>query len=292
MTRVGMIGLGHMGAPIARRLLEAGFEVQAYNRSVSKALELEKVGATVAESPAQAAIGAGVVVSSLLDDASMLELLERPDGLLSGMAANAVHVCTTTISPSCAVVLARLHNAAGQRFLAAPVIGRPPAAEAGTLIVLAAGAEGALHDAREVLESFCSRIIEAGGDPGSAYTTKLAVNFFIAAMIELFGEAFAFTAKADIAPEPIRELLATMLAHPAIAEYLSRVSETRFDEAGFEAATGLKDVRLMLQRAEELGAPLPYAEIVRDRLRTAVAEGMGTCDWSVIAEMARRQAGL
>lgn len=292
MTRIAMIGLGHMGAPIARNLLKAGYETRVYNRSSVKAQALRSAGATVTETPAEAAAGAELVISSLLDDASMLELLERPDGLLAGMAPRAVHVCTTTISPDCALELGRLHAAAGQRFLAAPVIGRPPAAEAGKLIVLAAGSEDALDDARPVLEAFSSRIIEAGSDGAAAYTMKLAVNFFIVAMIELFGEAFAFTAKAEIAPEPMRDLLATMIAHPAIAEYLARVAETRFDEAGFEATTGLKDVRLMLQRAEALGAPLPYAAVVRDRLIAAVDDGMGARDWSVIAEMARRDAGL
>jgi 3-hydroxyisobutyrate dehydrogenase-like beta-hydroxyacid dehydrogenase len=292
MTPVAMLGLGHMGEPIARNLIKAGFDVRAWSRTLVKAKALEDAGALAADTPADAAAGASVVVSSLLDDDSMLDLLRRRDGLLAGMEPNAVHVCTTTISPDCAIELDRLHAEAGQRFLAAPVIGRPPAARAGTLIALAAGSEDALADATPVLQAFASQIIDPGGGPAAAYTMKLAVNFFVVAMIELFAEAFAFTAKAEIAPEPMAELIGKMLGHPAIAEYLSRVSQARFDEAGFEATTGLKDVRLMLQRSEELGAPLPYAVIIRDRLLAAVDGGLGQQDWSIIGEIARREAGL
>jgi 3-hydroxyisobutyrate dehydrogenase-like beta-hydroxyacid dehydrogenase len=292
MSHVAMIGLGHMGEPIARNLLKLDEELHVYNRTASKADALVANGAVLANTPGEAAAGAQVVVSSMLDDGSMLDLLTEPDGLLAKMEPGAVHVCTTTISPGCAVEIERLHRDAGQRFVAAPVIGRPPAAAAGTLIVLVAGDEDAVADARPVIDSFSSQIIGAGADAAQAYTMKLAVNFFIVSMIELFGELFAFTEKGGIDPTSMAELIATMVEHPAIREYLARVSEQRFDDAGFEALTGLKDVTLMLQRSGELRAPLPYAGIIRDRLLTAVAEGDERMDWSVIARVARQQAGL
>jgi 3-hydroxyisobutyrate dehydrogenase-like beta-hydroxyacid dehydrogenase len=292
MPHVAMVGLGHMGQPIARHLLASDCELHIYNRTQAKTMSLRSEGAIVAESPAGAADGADVVVSSLLDDASMVRLLTDTNGLLEGMKPGAVHVCTTTISPNCAVQLQRLHEAAGQRFVAAPVIGRPPAAEAGALIVLAAGPADAVKDARPIIDRFSRLIIEAGTDPAHACTMKLAVNFFIISMVELFGELFAFTAKGGIEPEPMVDLMSTMLAHPAITEYLGRISEQRFGDAGFEAITGLKDVTLMLQHADELRAPLPYASIIRDRLLTAIADGKGHQDWCVIAEVARQQAGL
>jgi hypothetical protein len=292
MPHVAMIGLGHMGEPIARNLLKLDGELHVYNRTRSKAEALVGDGAVLAETPAHAVAGAEVVVSSLLDDRSMLDLLIEPNGVLGSMGPGAVHVCTTTISPGCATELERLHRDAGQRFVAAPVIGRPPAAAAGTLIVLAAGSKDALKDTRPVIDVFSCQIIEAGADAAQAYTMKLAVNFFIVSMIELFGELFAFTDKSGIDPEPMAGLIATMLEHAAIKEYLARVSEQRFDDAGFEALTGLKDVTLMLQHSGELRAPLPYANIIRDRLLTAVADGSERLDWSVIAQIARRQAGL
>jgi 3-hydroxyisobutyrate dehydrogenase-like beta-hydroxyacid dehydrogenase len=292
MPHIAMVGLGHMGEPIARNLLNLDRQLHVYNRTPAKAERLVAEGAVLAQSPGHAAEGAEIVVSSLLDDASMMSLLIDPQGLLGAMQSGAVHVCTATISPGCAAELQRLHHEAGQRFVAAPVIGRPPAAAAGALIVLAAGSDDALTDARHVIEGFSGRIIEAGSDAAQAYTMKLAVNFFIVSMIELFGELFAFTAKGEIEPEPMVDLISTMLGHAAIKEYLARVSEQRFGDAGFEAITGLKDVTLMLQRSGELRAPLPYANLIRDRLLTAVAEGQDTMDWSVIAALARRQAGL
>jgi 3-hydroxyisobutyrate dehydrogenase-like beta-hydroxyacid dehydrogenase len=181
MQAVAMIGLGHMGTPIAHSLIRAGHDVRVFNRTPSKTTLLKGYGATAADSPAAAVAGLAVVVTSLLDDDSMLNMLRREDGLLASMERDSVHVCTTTISPGCAVEMGRLHRDAGQRFVAAPVIGRPPAAEAGTLIVLAAtdGDDRDLADVFDILEAISSRIIRPGGGAASAYTMKLAINFLI-----------------------------------------------------------------------------------------------------------------
>jgi 3-hydroxyisobutyrate dehydrogenase-like beta-hydroxyacid dehydrogenase len=289
MTTVAMVGLGHMGAPIARNLLKAGHDVRVHNRNPAKAEPLEALGAVACATSAEAARGAAVVVSSLFDDASMLELAQAPEGLVKGMAPGAIHACTTTISPQCSETLAQLHLAAGQRFVAIPVVGRPPAAEAGTLIVLAGGEPAVIDSVEDVLMAFASQVIRAGHAPAAAATMKLAVNFLIVSMIEVLGEVFAFAEKGAIDLRAMEELTRTMLGHPAIAEYLARVAERRFDDAGFEAATGLKDVRLMLDRSRDLDVELPIAELARGRLEAALEQGWAGRDWSVIAEMARRE---
>ena len=289
MTTVAMVGLGHMGAPMARNLLKAGHDVRVYNRNPAKAEPFEALDAVACATPAEAARGAIVVVSSLFDDASMLELAQAPEGLVAGMAPGAIHACTTTISPQCSETLAQLHLAAGQRFVAAPVVGRPPAAEAGTLIVLAGGDAAVIDSVEEVLMAFASQVIRAGHAPAAAATMKLAVNFLIVSMIEVLGELFAFAEEGAIDLRAMEELTRTMLGHPAIAEYLARVAERRFDDAGFEAVTGLKDVRLMLGRSADLDVELPIAEIARGRLEAALEQGWAGRDWSVIAEMARRE---
>ena len=289
MTTVAMLGLGHMGAPIARNLLKAGHDVRVYNRTASKTDALQALGAVACATPAQAASEAEVVVSSLFDDASMLDLLQAPDGLMAGMAPGAIHACTTTISPQCSETLAQLHLDAGQRFVATPVVGRPPAADAGTLIVLAGGEPAVISSVEDVLMAFASQVIRAGHAPAAAATMKLAVNFLIVSMIEVLGEVFAFAEKGAIDLRAMEELTRTMLGHPAIAEYLARVAERRFDDAGFEAVTGLKDVRLMLGRSADLHVQLPIAEIARGRLEEALQHGWAGRDWSVIAEMARRE---
>jgi 3-hydroxyisobutyrate dehydrogenase-like beta-hydroxyacid dehydrogenase len=291
-TTVAMLGLGNMGLPIARHLAKAGFELVVYNRSPQKAEPLRALGARIASTPAEGVADADVVVTCLLDDASILTALEGPHGLLDAMKPGAVHVCATTISPACSARVAELHAASGHRYVAAPVVGRPPAAEAGTLLVLAAGPPDAIEDARPVLSAYSSRIVEIGDDPAMANTTKLAINFFVISSVEIFGEASAFAAKAGIAAEVMRELLSHMLRHPALDEYLERVRDARFGEAGFEATTGLKDVNLMLARASELRAPLPIAGIVRDHLLAALALGHDDSDWSIVAGISRRNAGL
>lgn len=290
--KIAMIGLGHMGLPMARRLLVADGALVVYNRTRAKADALGSAGASVADTPADAARDADVVVTSLLDDASMLAILEGEDGLLAGMRPEAIHVSTATISPGCAAEVARRHAAAGHRYVAAPVVGRPPSAEAGTLLVLAAGTTDAVEDAGPALERFASRILHVGPDAAMAYTMKLAINFFVIASVEVFGEATALTTKAGIEPEVTRSLMQEMLRHPALDAYLERVRDARFDDAGFEATAGLKDVNLMLGLASDLRAPLPVAGIVRDRLLTALAAGHEASDWSVIAGVAREAAGL
>ena len=292
LGRVAMVGLGHMGAPIARNLIAAGYEVSIYNRTALRAAPLAELGAVVGDTPAAAAAEASVVITSLFDDASAIETCRRSDGLVAAMKRGAVHVSTTTISPACANELQTMHGEAGQRFVAAPVIGRPPAAEAGALIALVAGAADARADAVPIIRTFASRVIEAGDEPGAACTMKLAVNFFVGAVVDLFGQVFAFADKGQVKADATRELLTTMLANPSLADYLARVAERRFTDPGFETVTGLKDMSLVLARAAELQVPLPYASVVRDHLLTAMATGRDTLDWSVMTDVSRQQAGL
>ncbi len=287
---VAVVGLGRIGSGIARSLLRAGLQVRVHNRTAAKGAPLVREGAQQFTSPAEAASGADVVVTSTLDDAALRALVQG--GLLAGMSANAIHVSTATVSPLCSNELAWLHAAHRQGFLAAPVLGRPEVAAAGELTSLIGGPADLLERARFCIEAYSARVLHTGETPGTANSLKLAFNFYIAATAELFGEFLAFTEKSGIEHELAMQALRGLQGHPGVAYYLECVGARDFDAVGFEMEAGLKDLGLMLDAASAVRCPLPLAALVRDRTLTALAIGLGEKDWAGFTEIARRSAGL
>ncbi len=289
---VAVVGLGRIGAGIVRSLLRSGRRVHVFNRTAEKAAPLVAAGATAVASPAEATAGAVVVISSLLNDEAVRAVVSADDGLVAGMAAGAIHVSTSTVSPGLSDELSLLHGSQGQQFLAAPVIGRPSVAHAGQLVSLVGGPAGVLDRARRCIEAYSARIVHVGATPGTANSLKLAFNFYVASSAELFGQFLAFTEKSGVDHEIAMQMLRELQGHPGIAAYLERIGGRAYDEVGFEMATGLKDLQLMLLAAAAVRSPLPYAAIVFDRTLSALATGLGDKDWSAFAEIARLNAGL
>ncbi|MGO9962004.1 MAG: NAD(P)-dependent oxidoreductase [Acidimicrobiales bacterium] len=289
---VAVVGLGRIGAGIVRSLLRSGRRVRVFNRTAEKAAPLVAAGATAVASPAEATAGAVVVISSLLNDEAVRAVVSADDGLVAGMAAGAIHVSTSTVSPGLSDELSLLHGSQGQQFLAAPVIGRPSVAHAGQLVSLVGGPAGVLDRARRCIEAYSARIVHVGATPGTANSLKLAFNFYVASSAELFGQFLAFTEKSGVDHEIAMQMLRELQGHPGIAAYLERIGGRAYDEVGFEMATGLKDLQLMLLAAAAVRSPLPYAAIVFDRTLSALATGLGDKDWSAFAEIARLNAGL
>ncbi len=263
---VAVIGLGRIGTGIAHSLLRRGFRVRVYNRTVARAAPLVSAGATLAPTSAQAATRACPSrVSSLLDDASVRAVVEAEQGLMAGMSAGGIHVSTTTCSPGLAEKWLRVHRSAGLHYLAAPVVGRPNAALAGELLSLVGGPTEVLERARSCIEAYSARIVHVGVTPGAANSLKLAFNFYLASTIELFAEFLAFTDKSGIGSPTAMQVLREFQGHPGIGAYLERIGVRDFDTAGFEMATGLKDLQLILDASAAVRSPLPYAAVVRDR---------------------------
>jgi len=281
-----------MGSAIAERLVHSGRTVRVWNRTAAKADPLVAAGARRAATPALAVTGAAVVISSMLDDASLRELVERPDGLLEGLDEGAVHVSTATVSPGCSDAIAALHASRGQRFLAAPVVGRPEVARAGELLSLVGGPDDVLDLARACIEAYSARILATGPAPGTANSLKLGINFYIAAIAELFGEVLAFTEKSGVAHETAMQALRGLQGAPGVAGYLERIGSRDFDEVGFAMATGLKDLGLIAEAATAVRCPLPFATVARDRTTSAIAIGLGEKDWSAFTEISRLNAGI
>jgi 3-hydroxyisobutyrate dehydrogenase-like beta-hydroxyacid dehydrogenase len=289
---VGFIGLGQMGAGMAANLLAAGHQVTVYNRTPLKAAPLVAQGAQAAASVAAACRG-DAVFTMLADDPAVEAVALGPDGVAAHLPAGAVHVSCSTISVVLSRRLAAAHAAARQRFVSAPVFGRPDAAAARRLIVVAAGEPAAIAAVTPLLDAIGQRTIVIAPDPPAANLVKLSGNFLIAAVMESLGEAIALVAKGGVDRQEYIELLtSTLFAAPIYKTYGAILAAGRFSPAGFPAPMGAKDIRLALAAAEELRVPMPLASLLRDRLLTLLAQGGDQLDWSAIGALPAKDAGL
>jgi 3-hydroxyisobutyrate dehydrogenase-like beta-hydroxyacid dehydrogenase len=288
---VAVVGAGRMGSAIARAIRKEGYELSVYARTPAKAQDLVELGAVLAATPAAAVDGADVVISSLVDDLSVADVVDGDDGILAGMRPDAVHVGATTVSPHFADDLAGRHLARGSRYVAGPVVGRRDLAAAHRLTTLAAGDPADIEYCRPVLESFGPvRII--GERHGAANTVKLIVNFITISWLELMSEVYAFGEKNDLDAQLVHDVLVWVFDRPGLRNYAAAMRDRNFDDAGFELSTGFKDVQLMLEAARDSKAPLPYAELIKSKMLMLLAKGLEHKDWAVIAEVARAAAGL
>jgi 3-hydroxyisobutyrate dehydrogenase-like beta-hydroxyacid dehydrogenase len=286
---VACIGLGRMGSGIAGNIQKHGFSLTVYNRTSGKSKPFVSAGAQVARTPREAAASAEILVTNLMDDASVLETMTGENGILAGMRPDSIHIGTTTISPGLSTRLAALHAAHGSHYIAGPVAGRPDAAAAGKLITFLAGKPEPIERSRQVLNSYADRIIPMGEDPAVAMSMKLVGNFMVASIIEMIGQVYVFAEKRGVDPAIITNMFKQFM--PATSEYVERISSRNFDDAGFTLDGGLKDITLILAAAAEVQAPLPYASIIRDKCLAAQAQGKSQLDWSVLTEISRLNAG-
>ncbi|MFT8778558.1 MAG: NAD(P)-dependent oxidoreductase [Gluconacetobacter liquefaciens] len=291
--KIGFLGLGAMGHAMARRLLEAGHDLTVWNRTQAKADDLVAKGARRAASPADAARGAEIVLSMLIDDAAVQAAAFGPDGVASALAPGAIHACCGTISLAQAHRLRDGHAERGQAYASATVLGRPPAAEAGTLFVIAAGEETVVTRLTPVLEVLGQRVFLAGEDPAKANLVKLSLNFLIMSTIEQMAEVFALNEKAGIDPKTVFEIMTGSFYNaPVHRNYGKMMVERAYDDPGASVRLGLKDTEMVLAAGHDLQVPLPYAAIARDRFLAAMAAGDADRDFVVLMENARRDAGL
>jgi 3-hydroxyisobutyrate dehydrogenase-like beta-hydroxyacid dehydrogenase len=289
---VGFIGLGQMGSAIALNLVKAGHRVVVYNRTRAKAEPHAAQGAEVAGSVADA-IRRPVVITMLADDAAVEAAIFGDGGGLLALGKRAVHISMSTISVALSDRLAEAHRSAGQSYVAAPVFGRPEAAAAAKLFVVAAGAEAELKRCQPLFDAIGQRTFIVGDKPSAANLVKLSGNFLLAAMIECLGEAFALVRKGGVDPHAYLEILTnTLFSAPAYKTYGTIIADQKYEPAGFAMSLGLKDIRLALAAADALATPMPVASLVHDHFLSGVAQGAGASDWSALARLAATNAGL
>jgi 3-hydroxyisobutyrate dehydrogenase-like beta-hydroxyacid dehydrogenase len=290
--RVGFIGLGHMGSGMAANLLKAGHDVTVYNRSPAQAEALIELGAKAAASVAEACRDDAVMTMLANDEAVESVVLGR-DGILASLPAGALHVSSSTISVALSGRLSEEHARAGQRFVAAPVFGRPDVAAAGQLYVIAAGEPAAIETAAPLLDAIGQKTFVVSDTPKAANLVKLSGNFLIASMIESLGEALALVAKGGVDRQRYLEILTSSLFDvPLYKTYGGLIASGHFEPAGFAAPLGQKDIRLALAAADELRVPMPLASLLRDRFLTLLANGGENLDWSAIGRLPAVDAGM
>lgn len=277
---------------MAANLLRAGHRLVVYNRTRGKADSLGALGATVADSPAAALRDCEVVVTMLADDRAVEEMVFGESGIISALEPNAIHISSSTISTALALRLTREHGARGQSYISAPVFGRPDAAEAKKLLVVAAGAAQLVERSRAAFDAIGRQTFVAGSEPWQANAVKLCGNFMIASMLETFAEANAVLRKAKVDPHTFLDVMNALFASPVYANYGRLIADEQFQPAGFALKLGLKDVGLALETARECQAPMPLASVIRDHFLSAMAAGQEELDWSSVARVASRSAGL
>jgi 3-hydroxyisobutyrate dehydrogenase-like beta-hydroxyacid dehydrogenase len=291
--KIAFLGLGAMGGAMARNLIRGGHAATVWNRSPEPARALAAEGASVAPTPTAAARDADIAITMLADDAAAEAVTLGADGLIEGLAPGAAHVSMSTISVALSERFAAAHAARGQGYAAAPVFGRPDAAAAAKLFIVAAGDPALIEKIRPACEAMGQRLFVMGAEPAQANLVKLAGNFLITCVIESLAEVFALTAKGGVDTAKVYELLTeTLFASPVYKTYGAIILDGGYAPPGFKMPLGLKDNRLLQQAAEKLEVPLPFAAIVRDRFLAALANGDGGLDWAAIARRAAADAGV
>lgn len=290
--KVGFIGLGQMGSGMAARLFDAGHDLTVYNRTRAKTKPLQEGGASVADTPAGACSGAEAVFTMLADDHAVEEVVFGEQGILGALPRGAVHISSSTLSVDFTRRLAAAHADAGQRFLAAPVFGRPDVAAAGKLFVVAGGEQKTVASVQPLLDAIGQRTFVMSDQPEAAALVKLSGNFLIASVIESVGEAMALVDRGGVDRRAYLELItSTLFNAPVYKGYGQLIADRKYEPAGFAAPLGQKDIRLALAAAEELRVPMPVASLLRDRLLRLLANGGEKLDWAAVGDFATTDSG-
>jgi 3-hydroxyisobutyrate dehydrogenase-like beta-hydroxyacid dehydrogenase len=291
--RIGFIGLGSMGLPIASNLIKAQQTLTVYNRTRSRSEELQPLGGKIAENPSEAASNAEALITMLSDDRAVEEVVFTHGKAIEALPAGAIHISMSTISVALSRRLEAAHREKGHHYVAATVFGRPDAAAAAKLFVVAAGPREQIQLCQPIFDAIGQKTFIAGENPPAANVVKLAGNFLITTVIESLAEAFALVRKNGIDPNAFLEFLTgSLFGAPVYRIYGSILASDKFEPVGFKLPLGFKDNRLLVAAAEESAVPMPMASLIHDRFLAALAQGMGEADWSSIARISYKNAGL
>jgi 3-hydroxyisobutyrate dehydrogenase-like beta-hydroxyacid dehydrogenase len=277
---LGFIGLGQMGRPMVERLKGAGHSVKVYNRTRSS----PDVAARADD------VAAGDVVITMLADDAAVRAVWLESGLARRLPARTIHLNMATVSMAISRELASLQK---ERYVAAPVFGRPPLAAQGQLDIIAAGPNAALEKCKPLFSVLGKQTFVVGDDPAKANAVKIARNFLLACLIESLGEAFALVRKCGVAPADFLNVIGnTSLGSPAYKNYGKMIVEQAWMPAQFAMPLGVKDVELALSTARDAGMNLPLGEMIKRHLFQAIAAGRAEQDWAALAGHIAAEAGL
>jgi 3-hydroxyisobutyrate dehydrogenase-like beta-hydroxyacid dehydrogenase len=293
VMKVGFVGLGRMGQGMAGRICSAGHDLLVCDPVPGQTTALEKAGAVAVESAAAATADRDVVISMLPNDAALAAILEEESGLLEGMSNACIHMAMGTHGVPAINHADEAHRAAGQAFIACPVLGRPDLAAQGLLGLVPGGPADAIDEVRPLFDVLGNRFFEVGRSPQAATAVKVTNNFVLGCAIETMGEAFALVEKLGVEPALFLEvMLQGLFGAPAYEVYGQMIVEEAWDCHGATAVIGLKDADLALEAAVTADMPLPSTHIWRNHLLRAIGRGEGALDWAVMAREQARASGL
>ncbi len=276
MTRIGFVGLGSMGAPIARRLL-AGNQVSGTNRTKAKAGALIEQGLSWRDTPREVAEGAEVIFSMVTDDAALRAITSGWNGILAGLAPGSIYVDMSTVSPHTSREVARRVKALGAVMLDAPVSGSVPAARSGTLAIMVGGPEPAFQAAAPLLRQLGSHVTHVGGN-GQGLLLKLAVNISLAAQMLAFSEGLLLAQRGGIDPALAAQAMTGSAIGSPMLQARAPLALDLPEQAWFDVRLMHKDIRLALAAARESSIPLPAAAAADSVLSHAEQMGYGHRD--------------
>jgi 3-hydroxyisobutyrate dehydrogenase-like beta-hydroxyacid dehydrogenase len=290
ITRVGFVGLGAMGGPLAGRLLAAGYEVHGSNRTPAKAQPLIDRGLVWHDTPREAAAVADVVFSMVSDDAALTAITTGPDGILTGLRRGRAYVDMSTVSPATSVEIATHVRALGARMLDAPVSGSVPQAEAGALTIMVGGDESALRYVAPLLDELGQSVTHVGAN-GSGLLLKLAINISLAAQTLAFSEGLLLAERGGIDPElAARVMSGSAIGSPMLKARVPLLLDLP-EQAWFDVGMMRKDIGLALDAGRDEHVPLPSAVAVDDVLGKASELGFDGRDIAALHEVLARLAG-
>ena len=291
--KVGFIGLGRMGAGMARRLLDAGHELCVFDVFAKAAEPFAAAGARVATSTADLAKRSDVVVSMLVEDAAIADVAFGANGLAANLAKGAIHVVMGTHGVAMVRQLEAKHREAGQTLVAAPVLGRPDLAASGQLGIVVGGPEDAVARVQPLLAAMGKRIFPAGRKPESATAIKLANNAVLGCAMVAMAEGFALVRRYDVVPQVFQDVMVEgLFGATAYKVYGQKMVDQSFDQVGSPITVGLKDANLIAAAANLARVPMPSHNVYMDRLLGAVAHGDADRDQAVLGREQARASGL
>ena len=291
--RVGFIGLGRMGSGMARRVLEGGHELMAYDVARGQIEKLADAGARAAGSIAEACDGRDVVITMLVEDATVVDATVRPGGLRDSLPRGAVHLAMGTYGVAATRTMAAAHAGAGQTLVAAPVLGRPDLAAAGQLGIVSAGPADAVAKCQPLFAQIGRRTFHAGDAPEAATAIKLANNLVLGCAMVAMAEGYSLVRKYGVDAQVLYDVMTEgLFSAPAYKGYGRTMVDRSWDKVGSPITVGLKDANLIQAAADLARVPLPSLNVYRDRLLGAVAHGDGDRDQAALALEQERACGI
>nr|MBC7611974.1 NAD(P)-dependent oxidoreductase [Pseudopedobacter sp.] len=278
-AKITFIGIGNMGIGMAQNLLNAGYQLNVYNRTKNKAEALNG-DFQVFDQPEKAAENQDIIITMLSDDDALYEAVNGENGFLSRMKKDAIHISMSTISPDTSRDLYKTHQAQGSHYLTAPVFGRPNAAAEAKLFICTSGDKETKEKVKDIINLMGQGIYDFGEDPGAANVVKLAGNFMIMASMETMAEAFTLAEKQGLDREQVADFFGnTVFNAPIYKNYGTLIAKKQYQPVGFKAKLGFKDARLASKMALDAEMPAPLLSLVYNRLLSSLANGKGDDDW-------------